>query len=592
MGNLYTAGKLLVAVLASIGTATPVSGNTTEPACGSPLLEDFDSLGAWFEGVNAINCTSIPRRDNVTIAIVGGGVSGLATALMLDSVGMRNWEIVEASERVGGRFRTKFVGGTDEFAEMGPMRLPWSITYKSDNSTHAYTDHRMTFQLADTLNRLNGDDPRYSIGFIPWVQHHPNELLARGTGRHPDGRVPTRAEIAADPSLGKKAPMDTAEYKDTKAKMNAILKKEETLRFIQRDVWRAHAWAMNQGLDDLSEQAFMRATLHAGENVTDAIWTDTDYDLFWDELHHNSNLAQDGSAGTLGETEWKCVDGGFNRITDAFVPHVRDRLTLNRKIRKIEPIYKTRNNQTTTTGTRLSWYPGVDNRTLLHKDYDYAIVAVPFTMTRFMDLPPFSSVLGRAISEAGLRFKSACKLALLFSERFWEQGERPIFGGYSQPASNAVGALYYPVYGLNESSSRPGLITQYRGGDWSDRYVSFTDDEYAQTVLDAVVSLHGEQARELYTGRYEKLCWLEDEHTATSWCRPDIEQHRLYIPAYHRTEFNTIFIGEHTAPTHAWISSSLHSSVRGTVQLLLELGMVDEAKKVNREWMGQWIHGA
>ncbi|OAA70882.1 amine oxidase [Akanthomyces lecanii RCEF 1005] len=592
MGNFHTASKLLVAALASIATATPVFNNTSKPTCGSPLLEDFDSLGAWFEGVNAINCTSIPRRENATIAIIGGGVSGLATALMLDSVGMHNWEIIEASERVGGRFRTKFVGGTDEFAEMGPMRLPWSITYKSDNSTHAYTDHRMTFQLADTLNRLNGDDPRYKIGFIPWIQHHPNELLARGTGRHPDGRVPTRAEIAADPSLGKKAPMDTAEYKDTKAKMNAILKKEETLRFIQRDVWRAHAWAMNQGLDDLSEQAFMRATLHAGENVTDAIWTDTDYDIFWDELHHNSNLAQDGSAGTLGETEWKCVDGGFDRITDAFVPHVRDRLTLNRKIRKIEPIYNSQNNQTTTTGTRLSWYPSVANRTLLHKDYDYAIVAVPFTMTRFMDLPPFSSVLGRAISEAGLRFKSACKLALLFSERFWENGERPIFGGYSQPASNAVGALYYPVYGLNESSPRPGLITQYRGGDWSDRYVSFTDDEYAQTVLDAVVSLHGEQARRHYTGQYEKLCWLEDEHTATSWCRPDIEQHRLYIPAYHRTEFNTIFIGEHTAPTHAWISSSLHSSVRGTVQLLLELGMVDEAKKVNREWMGQWIHSA
>ncbi|TQV93051.1 L-amino acid oxidase LaoA [Cordyceps javanica] len=600
MGNFRKASIQLVAALATIGSvnAKPLSGSTTGSAnetCGRPLLQDFDSLGAWFQGVDAINCTSIPRRDNVTIAIVGGGVSGLATALMLDSVGVHNWEIVEASERVGGRFRTKFVGGTGEFAEMGPMRLPWSVTYKSDNSTHEYTDHRMTFQLADTLNRMNGDDPRYRIDFIPWIQHHPNELLARGTGRHADGRIPTRAEVAADPRLAKPASMDTAEYKEVKAEMNALLKREETLRFIQRDVWRAHAWAMGQGLDDLSEQAWMRVRLHAGENVTDAIWTETDYDIFWDELHHNSNLAQDGSAGALGETEWKCVDGGFNRITDAFVPHVRDRLTLNRKIRKIEPVYghdgDAGSGSGRQTGTRLSWYPSLTNRTLLHKDYDYAIVAVPFTMTRFMDLPPFSSVLGRAISEAGLRFKSACKLALLFSERFWERGARPILGGYSQPASNAVGALYYPVYGLNETA-RPGLITQYRGGDWSDRYVSFSDDEYAQTVLDAVVSLHGDQARDYYTGQYEKLCWLEDEHTATSWCRPDIEQHRLYIPAYHRTEFNTIFIGEHTAPTHAWISSSLHSSVRGTVQLLLELGMVDEAKKVNREWMGRWIYGA
>ncbi|OAA56024.1 amine oxidase [Cordyceps fumosorosea ARSEF 2679] len=604
MGNFCKASKLLVAALASIGNGKPLSENstTTRPqqpassACGQrPLLEDFDSLGAWFEGVNSINCTSVPRRDNVTIAIVGAGVSGLATGLLLDSVGVHNWEIIEASGRVGGRFRTKFVGGTAEYAEMGPMRLPWSITYKSDNSTHAYTDHRMTFQLADTLNRINGDDPRLRIDFIPWVQHHPNELLARGTGRlrSPSGgvdRVPTRAEVAADPAaLAKPPPMDTQEYRDVKGKMNALLRREETLRFIQRDVWRAHAWAMGQGLDDLSEQAWMRERFRAGENVTDAIWTDSDYDVFWDELHHNSNLAQDGSAGALGETEWKCVDGGFDRITEAFVPHVHDRLTLNRKVRKIAPVYDGSGRQQ--TGTRVSWFPSVEDRTPVHKDYDYAVVAVPFTMTRFMELPPFSSVLGRAISEAGLRFKSACKLALLFSERFWERGPRPIFGGYSQPASNAVGALYYPVYGLNETG-RPGLITQYRGGDWSDRFVSLSDDEYAGMVLDAVVSLHGEQARESYTGVYEKLCWLQDQHAAAAWCRPDVEQHRLYIPAYHRTEFNTIFIGEHTAPTHAWISSALHSAVRGTVQLLLELGMVDEAKKVNKEWMGQWIHGA
>ncbi|KAK1536567.1 L-amino-acid oxidase, partial [Colletotrichum costaricense] len=62
-----------------------------------------------------------------------------------------------------------------------------------------------------------------------------------------------------------------------------------------------------------------------------------------------------------------------------------------------------------------------------------------------------------------------------------------------------------------------------------------------------------------------------------------------YIPAYHRTEHNTIFIGEHTAPTHAWISSSLHSSIRGSVQLLLELALVNEAKESNAKWMGKWI---
>lgn len=558
---------------------------------GIPLLKDFDALGTWFDGVAAIkkkvdkNGGAASGRDPKTtsIAIIGGGVSGLATAIMLDSVGMHNWEIIEASDRVGGRFRTKYMADTQEWAEMGPMRLPHSVTYKSDNETLEYSDHQLTYQLADVLNKMNKNDPKWKVDFIPWVQHHPNELVAQGTRRHPDGRIPTRGEIEADPSLNEAAGMSGAEYKSTQNRMDAILKNVTTLKSIQKDVWRAHKIAMDEGLDDWSEQAMMRHVFKASENVTDQIWTDSDYDVFWDELHHNSNLGLDGSKDSLGLTHWRCIDGGFSRLSDAFLPHVRDRLILNRQIRKLESVQGPNG----TARTRLSWYPSVKNRTFESKEYDYTIMAVPFTMTRFMDLPTFSSVLGRAISEAGLKFKSACKVALLFRERFWEKGVRPIFGGYSKPPSDPVGALYYPVYGLNQS--RPGLIMHYRGGDWSDRFVSFSDEEHVQTVLDSIVSIHGEQARELYTGDYERLCWLQDQHTATAWCRPDVEQHRLYIPAYHQTEHNTIFIGEHTAPTHAWVSSSLHSSVRGSIQLLLELGLVDEAKELNKRWMGRWI---
>ncbi|KAK4635407.1 L-amino-acid oxidase [Fulvia fulva] len=575
---------LSLASLLALASSTPVI-QTRQQSNDKPLLQDFDSLGAWFDGVAAISSTAIPRRDNVSIAIVGAGITGLSTALMLESIGIHNWEIIEASDRVGGRFRTKFVGGTQEFAEMGPMRLPYSITYKSDNSTHEYTDHRMVWQLADWLNELNQHDPKWEVGFIPWIQHSPNELLARGTGRHPDGRIPTRAEIAANASLASKSGLSTQEYKDTKAEMDKLLKDEKTLKSIQRDVWRAHKHAMEANLDDYSEQALMRTVLGASENVTDSIWTGTDYDVFWDEMVHNSNLAQEGSDSALGETEWKCVDGGFDRLSDAFIPHVQDRLFLNRKVTKVEAI----ESGNTTSKNRITWQTGSGkNRTFGCKEYDYTLMAAPFTMTRFMDLPAFSSVLSRAISEAGLRFKSACKVALLFEERFWEKGERPIFGGYSQPESIAVGALYYPGYGLNETG-RPGVIIHYRGGDWSDRFVSMFDQTHVDLVLDAIVSLHGEEARDLYTGDYERLCWLQDEFTATSWTRPDVEQHKLYIPAYHRTEKNIIFLGEHTAPTHAWVSSSLHESVRGSVQLLLELGMVEEAKELNQRWMGRWI---
>ncbi|KAG6988092.1 L-amino-acid oxidase [Fusarium oxysporum f. sp. conglutinans] len=557
---------LLLFLSTAHGSKLPPKAQQPSSCTERPRMQNFNSIGAWFDDVAKLNCNSVSKAPNASVAIIGGGVSGLTTALMLDSIGLHNWEIIEASDRVGGRFRTKFVGGTQEFAEMGPMRLPYTVTYKSDDSTHEYTEHRLTFQLAETLNEMNGNDSKWKVDFIPWIQHHPNELIAWGTGRHPDGRIPTRCELK---------PRETASYGINRIQRNKAPHERDPQERNYAQGHPSRCLALSQ--------CMMREAFHASENITDAIWTATDYDVFWDEMVHNSNLALDGTKDSLGETEWKCVDGGFNRLTDAFIPHVSDRLVLNRKIRKLESV-KGEDGQ---AQTRLSWYPSVKNRTFESKDYDYTIMAVPFTMTRFMALPSFSSVLGRAISEAGLRFKSACKVSLLFSERFWEKGERPIFGGYSIPESRPIGALYYPVYGLNES--RPGLITHYRGGDWSDRYVSFSDEEHVQTVLDAIVSLHGEQARELYTGDYERLCWLKDEHTATSWCRPDVEQHNLYIPAYHQTEHNTIFIGEHTAPTQAWISSAIYSAARGTIQLLLELGMVEEAKEINRRWMGRWI---
>ncbi|EGU74199.1 hypothetical protein FOXB_15289 [Fusarium oxysporum f. sp. conglutinans Fo5176] len=560
---------LLLFLSTAHGSKLPPKAQQPSSCTERPRMQNFNSIGAWFDDVAKLNCNSVSKAPNASVAIIGGGVSGLTTALMLDSIGLHNWEIIEASDRVGGRFRTKFVGGTQEFAEMGPMRLPYTVTYKSDDSTHEYTEHRLTFQLAETLNEMNGNDSNIIL-----MSLLPGELAAIQMAEF---------QQDANSSLAKPPAMVSTEFNETKHRMNEILKNETMLKAIQADVWRSHKFVMSKGYDDWSEQCMMREAFHASENITDAIWTATDYDVFWDEMVHNSNLALDGTKDSLGETEWKCVDGGFNRLTDAFIPHVSDRLVLNRKIRKLESV-KGEDGQ---AQTRLSWYPSVKNRTFESKDYDYTIMAVPFTMTRFMALPSFSSVLGRAISEAGLRFKSACKVSLLFSERFWEKGERPIFGGYSIPESRPIGALYYPVYGLNES--RPGLITHYRGGDWSDRYVSFSDEEHVQTVLDAIVSLHGEQARELYTGDYERLCWLKDEHTATSWCRPDVEQHNLYIPAYHQTEHNTIFIGEHTAPTQAWISSAIYSAARGTIQLLLELGMVEEAKEINRRWMGRWI---
>lgn len=58
---------------------------------------------------------------------------------------------------------------------------------------------------------------------------------------------------------------------------------------------------------------------------------------------------------------------------------------------------------------------------------------------------------------------------------------------------------------------------------------------------------------------------------------------------HHANSQQLIFVGEHTSYTHAWIAAALESGIRGSVQLLLDLGLVDEAKAAVNKWMARWI---
>lgn len=104
-----------------------------------------------------------------------------------------------------------------------------------------------------------------------------------------------------------------------------------------------------------------------------------------------------------------------------------------------------------------------------------------------------------------------------------------------------------------------------------------------------MIEAHGDIAAQQFTGAYDRQCWGVDEHSGGGWAAPAAGQQKLYMPSFYQTEFKTIFIGEHTSYTHAWIFSALDSAVRGSVQLCLDLGLVDEAKFIVKEWMGRWI---
>ena len=192
-----------------IGRSAPIT--VKQPTRKRQDISDVaDVTGPWFDGVAYMqakqnNASFVAVSKSKKIAILGGGMSGLMTSLLLDSVGIHDWHITESSQRIGGRIRTKYLAGSTpgqyQYQEMGPMRFPVSTKFPDTNETVDIQDHKMVFQLGDVLNQMNGNDSHLAVNFIPWIQSSPNVPANSNGYRLPNGRIPSAAQIKANSSL-------------------------------------------------------------------------------------------------------------------------------------------------------------------------------------------------------------------------------------------------------------------------------------------------------------------------------------------------------------------------------------------------------
>ncbi|KAF5579562.1 amino-acid oxidase [Fusarium subglutinans] len=542
----------------------------------------IDVLGPWFDGVEHLSKTGISALDadaakEKHVSIVGAGMSGLMTYLVLSQAGMTNINIIEAGNRLGGRVHTEYLTGGPfnySYQEMGPMRFP--STYKSPetNETMNITDHQLVFQLAEEMNKLNNHDKNLSVDFIPWLQSSPNGLSYKNEFKLPSGLPPTLAEIASNASLSP-ASVNDPMTQDLQTKVDTFMPGSEFSTLMAKNMFKAHKQWLETGLNGLggdqwSEYAFMVNYLKGSLNSTDMNggWSASS---FWDSLYEGMYFSA---------ASYKTIDGGLNRLPLSFHPLVDNITTMERKIERIR--YSETEEKVT-----LQWRKEYNDTTFHNSTFDYAVIAVPFSVVRRWRLPKLPATISNAIKE--LNYGSACKVALEFSERFWEHYEHPIYGGCSTTTDiPGIGSICYPSYNLNGTGPAT-ILASYISGDMGVRLASMSEEDHVQMVLEAMIEIHGEFTRDLYTGKYNRRCWALDPLESGSWASPTAGQHQLYIPEYFKTYNKMIFVGEHTSYTHAWIASALDSGIRGAVQLLLELGLVDEAKHAVEKWMARWI---
>ncbi|PBP21190.1 l-amino-acid oxidase [Diplocarpon rosae] len=565
-----------------VGLSAKFTLKDRRPTKRSPttFAESTDPMGPWFDGVKYLKQKQpsdvfVARSKSSRFGILGAGISGLFTGMILDSVGIHNWTILESSDRLGGRLRTTYLNGTSpdeyQYSDLGAMRFPTAIKNHEKNETIPVMDQRLLNQLVDVLNNFNKNDTSLTIKFIPWIQNSANAPEATSK-RRPDGTVPGQAEVAADPSLA-----DQVTFADPKTAGIALDALESLTGFdgarIQayaKNVFRAHEKAINDGLFRYSEAEYLRNVIKVDLNTADEV-----------ALTAHSRPMWAYKKFYLMASEWVSIDKGMDRLPKAFAPLIKDRVKLNTKVHGV------RYNKETETLTVKHRPTGSDPLQAENTDeFDYIFNSVPFNLLRFWELPPHSSLMRRAIDR--LEYDSAVKVAIQYKERFWEHLEHPIIGGCGAVNIHGIGEICYPSYNINETGPAV-LLASYT--TWSDARTAcaMPEAEHMAYVRRAMVEVHGPIADEMWTGNYVRHCWGHDEHHAGSVAVPTVTQQELYLPAYWKTEFHTVYIGEHTAYTHAWVFSALESAVRGSVQMLLDMGLIDEAKEVTNTWMARWI---
>ncbi|KAK5132230.1 hypothetical protein LTR08_009290 [Meristemomyces frigidus] len=520
----------------------------------------MDAEGPWFDGVVYLKEKEpdevfVASAKSKTIGILGGGMSGLMTAHLLDSVGFHDWKIIEASSRIGGRVHTSYLNGT-----------------KPDQYQYQIMDHRMVFQLADVLNMQNRNDLEYKVNFIKWIQAAANDP-ASTSKRRPDGTTPGTAEVAANPAYQDNA---TATYSNATAVAEAETAFEDwtgmdrdRIALFAKNVYRAHKQAVEEGLFDFSESGYLRYVLHVSNNISDEVDSVSDNTPSW--LYDNVYFAA---------TEWRTIDQGLSRLPAAFGPQVLNRTIFQTAVQGMR--YNVTTEKMTIEFRNKNLFD-IEPETM---EFDYTVVAVPFSRVRLWRLPDYSSLLSRSITT--LNYAQACKVALHYKTRFWEHLPLPIIGGCGSSDIPGIGSICYPSYQIN--STLPGVILASYESDVTARSLgALTEEQHVAHVQRAMIEVHGPIAHEQYTGAHDRICWENNEFQNGAWCDPLVGQQQLYLPAYFQTEKRTVFVGEHTSFTHAWIWSALESAVRGTAQLLLDMGLVEEAKEITGFWMARWI---
>lgn len=239
---------------------------------------------------------------------------------------------------------------------------------------------------------------------------------------------------------------------------------------------------------------------------------------------------------------WKTVDGGMQRLPNAFLPIISQNIIMGAKVQEIQM------NDSNTV--QVTWRTDLD---VFSASFDHVITTLPFPVLYHIKIPPLSYAKRKIIRD--IPYDSSCKIALRFQKRFWEHGDNPILGGTSV-TDLPVRTIVYPSFGIGESGPA-AILASYTFGTDAIRWGGMNRTQAILEALDNVATLHGHEIKSLFL-EGDILCWDEVPTSlgAYTWLMPG---EFSFFKEAGRSEGRLHFAGEQASPYHGWISGSLDS---------------------------------
>lgn len=458
------------------------------------------------------------------IGIVGAGISGLYTALLLQREGHRV-TLYEASPRIGGRIYTHRFRGLskheDVYFEAGAMRIPRSKL------------HSRVYQFIRYLNTHGCQKDKVEL--IPYILEHHNNVAYIQNHKVQIDDIWLAADFGLPP-----------EYHGKSARQLLGEIVAPWLQLLHTDFQAGFTQLLR--FDEISFRTYLRFVVgwpHEVIEFVELMNSQTNqYDLSFTEI-----MLQNLDFNTK---DWTTIQGGMSRLTENASNLIGlENIHVNARVDQILEC--------------------PDGKIMLKTGgpvehigtFDKVVLAIPpAALQLILERPTWSFMKEQALRST--HFEPLYKIGLHFRTQFWENLPHPCLGGQSV-TDLRFRWIVYPSNDLGSPDS--GVLLLYCWMNDAYRMASISRDQRIRLVLHDLQRFYDNMHVDVY-GQFVDafdVCWSQESVTGDAMFLPG--QFSRFYDISRRPEGNVYFAGEHLSQHHTWIAGAVDSALQTAAEV-------------------------